>query len=121
MDNADAIDVRTREDKTFYVVTDWRTYREAVEQLLSEVQRIKSEGDYTAAKDLFESYGIYFDTRLRDEILERVDQVGLPSYSGFVMPKLEPVTDTDGEITNITISYPMDLTEQMLQYSGKRQ
>ena len=121
MDNADAIDVRTREDKTFYVVTDWRTYREAVEQLLAEVQRIKSEGDYAAAKDLFESYGIYFDTRLRDEILERVDQVGLPSYSGFVMPKLEPVTDTDGEITNITISYPMDLTEQMLQYSGKRQ
>ncbi|SVC35856.1 uncharacterized protein METZ01_LOCUS288710, partial [marine metagenome] len=121
MDNADAIDVRTREDKTFYVVTDWRTYREAVEQLLAEVQRIKSEGDYAAAKDLFESYGIYFDTRLRDEILERVDQVGLPSYSGFVMPKLEPVTDTDGEITNIAISYPMDLTEQMLQYSGKRQ
>ena len=120
MENTDAIDVRERDGKTFYVMTDWKMFREGVAELLAEVQRIKSEGDYEAAVELFESYGIHFDPILRDEILERVDRVALPAYSGFVMPKLTAVRNANDVIEDVTISYPMDLTSQMLEYSGKR-
>ena len=90
-------------------------------QLLAEVQRIKSEGDYPAAKELFETYGVHFDPKLRDEIVARVDKLNLPSYTGFVMPKLTPVTNANGEITDVKISYPKDLTAQMLEYSAQSQ
>ena len=121
MDNTDAIEVRQRDGKTFYVMTDSEAFREGIGTLLAEVQRIKSQGDYDAARNLFESYGIHFDPVLRDEVLERVALVNLPSYSGFVMPKLEPQRGDDGEIVDVTISYPRDLTQQMLEYSGKGQ
>ncbi len=62
---------------------------------------------------------MHFDPALRDEVVARVDVLALPSYSGFVQPKLEPVTSPDGTITDVTISYPQDLTAQMLEYSGK--
>ena len=119
MDNTTAIEPRTRDGKTFFVMTDWRAFREGVATLLAEVQRIKSEGDYEVARTLFESYGIYFDGALRDEVVERVASVGLPSYTGFVQPRLEPVVDADGVITDVRISYPQDFTAQMLEYSGK--
>ena len=120
MGNTEAIEVRKRDAKTFYVMTDFRAFREGIGRLLTEVQRIKSEGDYEAARELFERYGIHFDTALRDEVLGRVARVDLPSYTGFVMPKLQAVTDDDGEIVDVTISYPQDFTQQMLEYSGKR-
>jgi dipeptidyl-peptidase-3 len=84
------------------------------------VQRIKSDGDYAAAKKLFETHGVHFDAALRDQVVARVDKLNLPSYTGFVMPKLTPVTGADGTITDVTISYPQDLTRQMLEYSGVR-
>ena len=118
--NTDAIETRMRDGKTFYVMVDWRVFRDGVATLLAEVQRIKSEGDYDAARTLFETYGIHFDPALRDEVVERVDAIGLPSYSGFVQPRLEPVLDANGTIIDVTISYPQDLTAQMLEYSGKR-
>ena len=62
-------------------------------------------------------YGIHFDAALRDEIVARVDKLKLPSYTGFVQPKLEPVRDADGTIRDVTITYPQDLTTQMLEYS----
>ena len=120
MQNTDAIEVRVRDGKTFYVMTDPETFREGVGELLGEVQRIKSQGDYEAAKVLFETYGIHFDPNLRDQVVERVGLVDLPSYTAFVMPKLEPLVAEDGEIVDIEISYPMDLPQQMLEYSGKR-
>ena len=120
MANTDAIETRMRDGKTFYSMVDWRVFRTGVATLLGEVQRIKSEGDYDAARTLFETYGIHFDPALRDEVVERVDAIGLPSYSGFVQPRLEPVLDANGVITDVTISYPQDLTAQMLEYSGKR-
>ena len=120
MDNTEAVDARTRDGKTYYVMTDHVKFRDGVGTLLGEVQRIKSEGDYEAAVELFEQYGIHFDPALRDEVLERVARVDLPSYTGFVMPKLEPVRGADGEIADVLISYPLDLTAQMLEYSGKR-
>jgi dipeptidyl-peptidase-3 len=113
-----AIDVRTREGKTYYVVTDVAAFKDGVGQLLAEVQRIKAEGDYPAAKALFETYGVHFDPKLRDEVVARVDHLQLPSYTGFVMPTLTPVRGADGKILDIAISYPQDLTEQMLAFSS---
>jgi dipeptidyl-peptidase-3 len=94
-------------------------FREAVGRLLAEVQRIKAEGDYEAAKLLFETYGVHFDPALRDEIVERVDRLHMPSYTGFVQPKLTAVRNDRGEITDVHISYLQDLTKQMLEYSGR--
>jgi dipeptidyl-peptidase-3 len=118
MANTKAIESRTRDGKSYLVMVDPQAFREGTGRLLAEVQRIKSEGDYAAAKTLFETYGIHFDPKLRDEIVKRVDDLNLPSYTGFVMPKLTAVTDASGQITDVTVSYPQDLTKQMLEYSG---
>jgi dipeptidyl-peptidase-3 len=118
MANTKAIEVRTRDGKTFYAMTDPKAYREGVGRLLAEVQRIKAEGDYAAARQLFETYGVHFDPKLRDEVVARVDRLHLPSYTGFVMPKLEAVTSPSGDVTEVNISYPRDLTKQMLEYSA---
>jgi dipeptidyl-peptidase-3 len=115
--NSQSIDVRRRDGKTFYVLTDSAAFRDGVATLLAEVQRIKSEGDYAAAKQLFETYGVHFDPELRDEVVQRVDHLKLPSYTGFVMPKLDAVTGADGNIVDVKISYPCDLTAQMLEYA----
>jgi len=117
MANTKAIEVRQRDGKTFYVMTDAQAFREGVGRLLAEVQRIKGVGDYAAAKALFETHGVHFDPALRDEVVARVDRLKLPSYSGFVMPTLTAVTDAGGAITDVTIAYPMDLTTQMLAFS----
>jgi dipeptidyl-peptidase-3 len=116
--NTSAIEVRRRDEKTYFVVIDTDAFRDGVGRLLAEVQRIKSEGDYAAAKQLFETHGVHFDPNLRDEVVARVDHLNLPSYTGFVMPKLEPVKDETGAIVDIRISYPCDLTSQMLEYSA---
>ena len=114
-----AIDVRKRDEKTYYVVVDESEFHDGVGRLLREVQRIKSTGDYAAASALFETYGIHFDPALRDEIVARVDRLRLPSYTGFIQPKLEPVIDARGAVVDVAISYPQDLERQMLEYSGK--
>jgi dipeptidyl-peptidase-3 len=116
--NTRAIETRSRDGKSYYLMTDPRAFREGVGTLLAEVQRIKSEGDYPAAKALFETYGIHFDPALRDEVVRRVDALNLPSYTGFVMPKLTPAKGANGEISDVTISYPQDLATQMLEYSA---
>jgi dipeptidyl-peptidase-3 len=120
MANTNAITSSVREGKSYLTMNDAKAFREGVGRLLAEVQRIKSEGDAAAAAKLFDTYGIHFDPKQRDEVVARVDKLGLPSYSGFVMPKLTPVTGADGTITDVTISYPQDLTKQMLEYSGVR-
>jgi dipeptidyl-peptidase-3 len=117
--DAKAIDVRERDGKTYFVMVDAKAFQEAVGRLLAEVQRIKSEGDYEAAVKLFDTYGIHFDGRLRDEVVARVDRLKMPSYTGFVQPKLEAVQSADGKISDVKISYPADLTKQMLEYSGR--
>jgi len=117
--NSRAIDARRKDGKTYYVVVDVNGFREGVGRLLGQVQRIKAEGDYDAAKALFETYGVHFDPALRDEIVERVDRLKMPSYTGFVQPRLEAVRNGQGEIIDVQISYPLDLTAQMLEYSGR--
>ena len=116
--NTKAIEVRRRDNKTYYVMTDAKAFRDGVGRLLAEVQRIKSEGDYESARRLFESHGVHFDPKLRDEVVSRVEKLNLPSYTGFVMPRIEPLKSAAGEITDIAVSYPMDLTKQMLEYSA---
>ena len=118
MANTKAIEVSTRDGKTFYRMVDAKAFREGVGKLLAQVQRIKSEGDFSGAKTLFETYGIHFDPKLRDEVIARVKALQLPSYTGFVMPRLEAVKGSDGAITDVRISYPQDLAKQMLEYAA---
>ena len=120
MANSKAIDVREREGKTFFVMVDAKAFQEGVGRLLAEVQRIKAEGDYDAAVKLFDTYGVHFDARLRDEVVARVDRLKMPSYTGFVQPRLTATKSTDGQVTDVKITYPMDLATQMLEYSGRR-
>ncbi len=119
MCHTSAVEGRVRDGRTYYVLTDAAAFREGVGRLLAEVQRIKATGDFDAAKTLVEAYGVHFDPALRNEVLARVDAIGLPSYIGFVMPRLRPVRDEAGTITDVLVSYPMDLKAQMLEYSGK--
>ena len=113
-----AIEVRRREGKTYFTMVDAKAFHAGVGTLLAEVQRIKSEGDYEAARRLIEEYGVDFDPSLRDEVVERVDRLRLPSYSAFVMPRLEPRRGPDGSIVDVDVSYPCDLEAQMLEYSA---
>jgi dipeptidyl-peptidase-3 len=118
MAQTSAIDVRRRGGKTYYVMMDVAAFRDGVGRLLAEVQRIKGEGDYAAARALFDTYGVHFDPALRDEVVARVDALHLPSYTGFVMPRLEAKYDPSGAIVDVEISYPCDLETQMLEYSN---
>jgi dipeptidyl-peptidase III len=118
--NTEAIQIASRDGKTFYRMVNATAFREGVRRLLADVQRIKAEGDYDAAKELVETYGVHFDPELRDEVVARVERLDLPSYTAFVMPRLEPVFSNEGAIVDVKISYPQDLTAQMLEYSGAR-
>jgi len=118
MANTSAVELRRRDGKTYYVMADARAFREGVGRLLADVQRIKGEGDYGAAKALFETYGVTFDPAVRDEVVARVERLKLPSYTGFVMPRLDAVRDEAGAIVDVEISYPLDLASQMLEYSA---
>jgi dipeptidyl-peptidase-3 len=118
MANTTAVRIRHRDGKTFCVMEDPAAFRAGVGTLLAEVQRIKSEGDSEAARQLVETYGVHFDGRLRDEIVARVETLGMPSYTGFVMPELQASRNALGEIADVAISYPLDLARQMLDYSA---
>ena len=118
MANTKAIAQQTRDGKTYLTMVDAKAFRDGVGKLLAEVQRIKSEGDYPAAQKLFDTYGVHFDPKQRDEVIARISKLNPPSYSGFVMPKLTPVMGADGKISDVKISYPQDLTAQMLEWDG---
>jgi len=118
--NTTAIDVRQRDGKTYYVMVDAAAFHEGVGRLLGEVQRVKSTGDYAAAKAMFEAHGIHFDAVLRDEVVARVERLNLPSYTGFVQPDLSLVHDASGDIVDVAISYPLSLEDQMLRWSASR-
>jgi dipeptidyl-peptidase III len=115
-----AIDVRRRDGKTYYVMADAAAFREGVGRLLAEVQRIKATGDYEMAGALLDTYGIRFDPAVRDEAVARVEELQMPSYTGFVMPRLRPIRDEAGNLADVEISYPLDFMSQMLEYSGRR-
>lgn len=113
-----AIETRVRDGRTFFVVVDVDAFRDGCARLLAEVQRIKSTGDYAAACALLNTYGTAVNVPLRDEVRRRVAPFNIPVYTGFVMPRLTPVRDTDGRVMDATVSYPQDLAAQMLEYSA---
>lgn len=110
------IEKKTKDGKTFFVVNDYDKLRELFGELLREVQRIKSQGDYEAGKKLVETYGVKVDPALHEEVLARYAELDLPSYYGFIQPKLTPV-EKDGAIVDVKISYPADFMEQNLEYA----
>lgn len=116
--NADCIERIENNGKTYFRITSYEKMRDGVGKLLAEIQRIKSEGDYEAGKKLIDTYGFKIDTALRDQVLARMEKLDRAVYTGFVMPKLDPVKNKKGEITDVKISYPLDLGKQMLEYSA---
>lgn len=109
---------KTPEGKTYFVINDYNKLRELFGQMLREVQRIKSEGDYNAGRDLIENYGVKVDPELHKEVLDRYNKVGVAPYAGFIQPRLVPVMDGD-KITDVKVEYPMDFVEQMLEFGKK--
>ncbi len=107
----------TKEGKTYFVVNDYEKLHDLFGQLLKEIQRIKSEGDFEAGKALIENYGVKVDQELHKEVLERAAKLKSAPYGGFINPKLVPVTDDAGNITDVKVEYPADFTKQMLYYS----
>lgn len=103
--------------KTYVRINDYVRLRELFATLLAEVQRIKSEGDYAAARDLVEAYAVRIEPALHEEVLARYNSLGIPPYKGFINPVLTPVTDADGKITDITVDYSEGYAAQMLRYS----
>jgi dipeptidyl-peptidase-3 len=111
------IERKQRDGKTYFVVNDYEACRKLFGDLLREIQRIKSEGDTKAARELVENYGVKVDQALRDEVHNRVERLHIPPYAGFINPKLVPVMDDKGNITDVKIEYPEDFTQQHLEYS----
>ncbi len=106
----------TKEGKTYYKINNYKKLRELFGQLLAEVQRIKSEGDYEAGKNLVETYGVVVDPILHKEVKERFEKLNIAPYGGFINPVFR-ITENNGEISEIKIEYPENYTEQMLYYS----
>lgn len=114
-----AVAVVKREGKTYINILDYDKLRLLFGDLLKEVQRIKSQGDFKAAQNLFETYGVQVDPLLHKEVLDRSAALNIPPYAGFINPRLTAVTNSQGEITDITLEYPSDFVQQMLEY-GER-
>lgn len=112
-----SIELVVNEGKTYLKINDYTGLRDLFGQLLAEIQRIKSEGDYEAARKLVEDYAVTLDPVLHKEILQRYEKLNLAPYKGFLNPKLEPVYSTTGEIIDIKVDYSETYEEQMLRYS----
>lgn len=104
-----------KDGKTYFVINDYQKLRQLYGELLMEIQRITSEGDYEAAHDLVENYGVQVDQELHKEVLERYSKLNLAPYGGFMNPVYTPVFE-DGKIVDVTITYPEDYVKQMLRY-----
>lgn len=109
-------ELTVKDGKTYVRVNDYVKLRQLFARLLAEIQRIKSEGDYQAARQLVEQYGVKLDPQLHKEIKERYAKLNIPPYKGFLNPKLKPVKDNNGNITDIEVDYTESYAEQMLRY-----
>ena len=105
------------EGKTYFVVRDYERLRELFGELLREIQRIKSEGDFEAGRDLVENYGVKVDQAIHKEVLERNSQFTTAPYSGFINPVLEPVMNDKGEMIDVKVTQQDSFAEQMLYYA----
>ena len=111
------IEMVKRDGKTYIQINDYAKLRDLFGQLLAEVQRIKSEGDYAAGRDLVETYAVKVDPEIHKEVLDRYAKLDIAPYKGFVNPVYTPVLDKDGNITDVTVSYTEEYLPQVLRYS----
>jgi dipeptidyl-peptidase-3 len=115
--SANVISREVRDGKTYFNINNYDKMRTLVGMLLTEVQRITSQGDYNAAKALADGYGKKVDPTLHAEVLARSEKLNIPPYNGFVNPILTPVLDSNGKMIDVTVSYTKTFAEQMLNYS----
>ncbi|MDY4688521.1 MAG: dihydrofolate reductase, partial [Sodaliphilus sp.] len=106
-----------RNGKTFVRINDYEKLHKLFGKLLAEIQRIKSEGDFEAGRDLVETYGVKVDPAIHKEILARYEKLNIAPYKGFVNPVFTLVKDNNGNITDVKISYEEGYIQQMLRYS----
>ncbi|MCI9285854.1 MAG: dihydrofolate reductase, partial [Muribaculaceae bacterium] len=111
------VELVKKDGKTFVQVNDYAKLRDLFGQLLGEIQRIKSEGDYEAGARLVEDYAVKVDPELHREVLDRYANLDIAPYRGFVNPVYTPVTDKDGNITDVTVSYEEEFLPQVMRYS----
>ena len=115
---ANVIEKKVRDGKTYFVVNDFEALRSLFAELLAEVQRIKSEGDFEAGKELVEKYAVNIDPELHKEVKERYAALSLKPYGGFLNPEIVPVVK-NGEVVDYEIVYNESYLDQMLQYGQK--
>ncbi|MFK8104040.1 MAG: dihydrofolate reductase [Saprospiraceae bacterium] len=109
----------SRDGNTYFDVKDYAKLRTLFGELLKEVQRIKSQGDYEAGKALIETYGVQVDQAIHKEVLARSEKLNIPPYGGFINPEIVPETDSEGKITSFKLVFPKTLHEQMMKYAEK--
>jgi dipeptidyl-peptidase-3 len=110
------VEMITKDGKTYVKINDYQKLRGLFGELLKEIQRIKSQGDFEAGRKLIEDYGVKVDPKLHAEVLERYAKLNLAPYTGFINPTLKPVHDSNGKITDITVEYAEDYLGQMMFY-----
>jgi len=118
-EQADIIRLEQHNGKTYVRITDYAELRHLFARLLAEIQRIKSEGDYDAARQLVECYAVKVDQQLHTEVLERYKNLNLAPYKGFINPQMIPVLDDSGNIADIQLNYSESYAHQMLRYSSE--
>lgn len=111
-----AVSLIRRNEKTYLLINNYETLRKLFAELLAEVQRIKSEGDYEAGRQLVETYGVKVDPAIHKEVLERYEKLNIAPYKGFVNPIYTPVYDKNGKLVDVKISYTENYIDQMLRY-----
>lgn len=114
---SNAAEMKQRDGKTYIVVNDYEKIRELFGELLAEIQRIKSTGDFEGAKNLIETYAVKVNQPIHKEVLERYEALNLSPYRGFVNPVYKLVKNDEGEVTDVTVSYDESYVDQMLRYS----
>jgi len=112
------VELVKKNGKTYVQINDYKKLRDLFGQLLREIQRIKSEGDFNGGKNLVETYGVKVDVALHKEVLERYKKLNVKPYRGFIQPRLVPVMDGD-RITDVKVEYPNSFFAQMLEYGKK--
>jgi dipeptidyl-peptidase III len=118
MDKTGSIAMETRNGKSYVQVKDYKKMRDGVGMLLAELMRIKAEGDYDAIKALIDQYGVHFDPKLRDQVLERYKKLNIPTYYAGINADLVAQFDAGGNVTKVDIQYPRDIVKQQLGYSA---
>ncbi len=114
--NENVIEKKIKNEKTFFVVNNYQKLRKIFGQMLHEVQRITSEGDYKSAKKLVETYGVKIDYELHKEVITRYEKLHIKPYIALINPVLKPILE-NGKIIDVEVEYPMDFTEQMIFYA----